>query len=231
MPSFRTIFLVAATAFAALTSAAPLNIPNNHGLGDFVSDVIDLDVAGSYDFIDIKRSIDYAHYDHEGPSVVSVDDSGPPRAGLVNFETREGERSLWDTIVLASARISVIHEQMKKVTSQDKVDDDAVRQPGRPMEEILSLNGQVMTKVQLADLLVALANLVCGLLYIAATVSAKVTVDVIVSVGVVFAEIFCASFTVVDGLFVIVRPGLDTAIKIPVNLKLDALVSAYNGVY
>ncbi|KAG5635602.1 hypothetical protein H0H81_010656 [Sphagnurus paluster] len=241
MPSFRTIFLAAATAFAGLTSAIPLT-----GNGGAVENILPASIVNRATMDGMSFGTDTQ------PKLrrLEAGHGGPKMSLRSEDERRETDRSLCETIVLASAKISVIQRQMTKVTSQDKVDDNAVvkliadvkvvlgvtlddakRQNGRSMEEILSLNGQVLTKVQLADLLVGFVNLVCGLLSIAAAVSAKATVDVIVSVGVVFAEILCVSFTLIDGLYVIVRPGLDTALRIAVNLKLDALVSAYHGVY
>ncbi|KAG5634746.1 hypothetical protein H0H81_000934 [Sphagnurus paluster] len=258
MPSLRNILFVAVTAFAALSFAAPVSdhhdganvaqhdsvlpfaiagikIADGNKIGDFNSGESGLGKAPG-------RGGPHGGEGHQGDKVGDLVDLGLVR--------RDSERSLCDSIVLAGAKIRVIWDQMSKVTSQNNIDDNAVveliarvkvvldatfvdlqRQRGRPMEEILAINGRVATKAELAHLLIDLANLVCGLLSIAAYVSAKATVDVIVSVGVVFAEVFCATFTVVDGLYVVVRPGLDSALKIAVSLKLDALVSAYNGVY
>ncbi|KAG5633557.1 hypothetical protein H0H81_006887, partial [Sphagnurus paluster] len=144
MPSFRTIFLVAATAFAALTSAAPHGTRSDV-VGDIVSDVgADLRLRSTIDDVTLVNA-------------------GPPRlAGRT-----DGQRSLCDTIVLASAKISIIRDQMDKVKSQEKIDDnavvgliaqvkvvlditlkDAISQKGRSTEEILSLNGKVVTKHQ-----------------------------------------------------------------------------------
>ncbi|KAG5638754.1 hypothetical protein H0H81_010376 [Sphagnurus paluster] len=258
MPSFRTIFFVAATAFAALTSAAPTTgVPNGNdivgSLGLTDGKVQSRAMIDNLSLGGLTKSRRHNGEDHSPKDGKHNDKNTHNGLDTLNMrlpERSDGERSLCDTIVLASANIRVIWDKMSKVTSQNKIDDNAVvelianvkvvldstvvdikKQNGRPMEEILALNGRVATKAELSHLLIDLANLVCGLLSIAAYVSAKATVDVIVSVGVVFAEVFCATFTVVDGLYVIVRPGLDSALKIAVGLKLDALVKVYNGVY
>ncbi|KAG5636768.1 hypothetical protein H0H81_006921 [Sphagnurus paluster] len=247
MPSFRTIFFVAATAFAALTTAAPVTdgpsaaVANSGGV---------LNPAIALSDVAVKNKVISGDDDNnkfrpaEGHHRGEKDDSAPGLHG------RETQRSLCDAIVLATAKINVIWDQMAKASSKKDIDDneivgiiaqvkvvidvtlnDAKTQRGRSMNDILTLNGRVVTKAELSNLLFELSTLVCRLLYIAAFVSARATVDVIVSVGVVFAEFLCVTFTLVDGLYVIIRPSLDAALKIAVDLKLDALVSVYNGVY
>lgn len=243
MPSFRTIFFVAATAFAALTSAAPVTdgpsaaVANSGGVLNPAIALSDVAVKNKVISGDKFRP---AEGHHRGEK----DDSAPGLHG------RETQRSLCDAIVLATAKINVMWDQMAKASSKKDIDDneivgiiaqvkvvidvtlnDAKTQRGRSMNDILTLNGRVVTKAELSNLLFELSTLVCRLLYIAAFVSARATVDVIGSVGVVFAEFLCVTFTLVDGLYVIIRPSLDAALKIAVDLKLEALVSVYNGVY
>ncbi|KAG5652859.1 hypothetical protein H0H81_003358 [Sphagnurus paluster] len=235
MPSFRTIFLVAATAFAALTSAAPVEGPSGSGVGLFARG---LPSNGATDISPLNLDIPGVRR-HEGSH----------EQVLPNLKRHNGEtRSLCETLVEVDAKLRVVSDKMTATSSKANanaavhlvaevkviIDAAIVNVKGlkdHPMDYILSLNGKVLTKVEVCHLLLNVINLVCAILSCAYRIAATASATVIVNVGIAFAEFLCVTFRLVDGLYVIAHPSLDSAIKIAADLKLDALVSVFNGKY
>ncbi|KAF5381733.1 hypothetical protein D9615_005394 [Tricholomella constricta] len=243
MPSFRTLFVLAATAFAALSSAAPLDTGKASSIsqaGNFVPaaaivnggihdvNIEDNEVTG----IDYKRSelaalIDRRH-DGELPSLCEV---------LVDVEAKlTGVSDKLTAIVTAKVAVEVevvvgIIAEVKTILAGAVIEVKAI--VGHPIEFVLSLGGKVLAIADVCQLLVTVLSLLCAILScilrIAGTASLEIVFPLIASVGLVLAELLCVIFTLVDGLYIALHPFLGPIIQICLTLKLDAVVEVLQG--
>ncbi|KAF5381716.1 hypothetical protein D9615_005576 [Tricholomella constricta] len=259
MPSFRTIFVLAATAFAALTSAAP------HSGGDAVSQLGGTDSIAGIASGTIKgvnaNGNEASVFDRRG-ALDGVDkdafiDSIGGGLGIDVVKRHNGEThetySLCEVLVDVEAKLSVVSSKLTSIVAAKVAVElqvilgiiaevklilaGAVIQVkaivGHPTEFVLSLGGKVLALADVCHLLVSVLSLLCAImtciLRIAGTASVSIIYPLIVAVGVILAELLCVIFTLVDGLYIAVQPFLGPIINVCVLLKLTAVVEVLNG--
>ncbi|KAG5634598.1 hypothetical protein H0H81_001434 [Sphagnurus paluster] len=249
MPSFRTIFLVAATAFAALASASPENsstsIDQTH---DVIPVAVALSKVGSDNSVTVIDGSDKGHHDegkHHEPT--------PERHGdrlLPNRLDSRDTPSLCEILAGVSAKLEVVTGKIKAQDTPAKPDGSPARPDinvivqltdsvrviiadalvqgrglkGRSLEEILAYNGRTATRVELCELLLKVVNAVAVILSIAFRLAGVASIKVIAAIDVVFAEFLCLNFHLVEGVYALIHPSFGNARDIFVSLKLDAVV-------
>ncbi|KAG5641685.1 hypothetical protein DXG03_004432 [Asterophora parasitica] len=246
MPSFRTLFVLAAAAFATLSSGAPLDsgaavaqvgnvLPvagaasgtikdinvNNNEINVFESDrradLLDVDLL----LTDVTTVVDVdvlKRHNGELHSLCEV---------LVDVEAKLNVVSS-KLVALVDAKVAVevevvvgIVAEVKAILAGAVVEVKAI--VGHPINFILSLGGKVL----------AIADVICGIftcvLRIVGVASINLILPLIAAVGVILAELLCIIFTLVDGLYIAIYPFLGPVIQICVVLKLDVVVAILNG--
>ncbi|KAG6840027.1 hypothetical protein C0991_009493, partial [Blastosporella zonata] len=202
MPSFRTIFAVAATAFAALSSAAPIADGTNQvaqlvGVSNVANDVahnvnvngvdvtvVDLGKRMPQDITDIVNGIFGGEHKREEqvqslPAIlVSVQ---------AKLQTVSGELT-----ALVNGKVNVDVEILKPVIAEvhDIVAGAVVSVKllvGSPVDFILTLDGKVLAAVDVCHILVSVLVLVHSILAlvleVVASVSIKVVTPLIAAIG------------------------------------------------
>ncbi|KAF5381715.1 hypothetical protein D9615_005577 [Tricholomella constricta] len=245
MPSFRTLFILAATAFAAFSSAAPLDGGKGSSIGQSNNVLPVAAIAdGSVHGVTIK--------DNE----VTVIDKRTDAAGIISgLERRhDGELlSLCEVLVDVGDKLTVVSNRLTvMVTAKVAVEVEvivgivaevkvilagAVVQVkaivGHPTEFVLSLGGKVLAIADVCQLLLTVLTLICAILScvlrIVGTASVDIVLPLIASVGAVLVELLCVIFTLVDGLHIALQPLLGPVIQVCIALKLEAVVEVLNG--
>lgn len=229
MPSLRAIFFFAATAFATLASAQPLGTtPNPAGVVDLANPAA-LKV----------REPTHTLFARQDPSE--------------DLEECEPQLSLCEILVEVETKVNVVSDKLTAMVSTQvdvKVVVDLVTQVkvilsdsivdikalwDEPAEFVLSLNGKVLTVVELSSLLMGVLTTICATLSCAlrvvGTASFEIVFPPIIDVGTVLAQVLSANFRLIDGLYVNMSPTLNTIIHLCAALRLDAVVDVLNGRY
>ncbi|KAG5641689.1 hypothetical protein DXG03_004436 [Asterophora parasitica] len=256
MPSFRTLFFLAATAFVTLTSGAPVDSGAAAGQ---VGNVVPIGGAASGTMQDINtknnevnmvdKRADFSDADlllTEVSAVVDVDflkrHNGELHSlceVLVDVEAKLNVVSS-KLVALVDAKVAVevevvvgIVAEVKAILAGAVVEVKAI--VGHPINFILSLGGKVLAIADVCHLLLAVLSVICGIftcvLRIVGVASINVVLPLTAAVGVILAELLCVIFTLVDGLYIAIHPFLGPVIQICVVLKLDVLVAVLNGKY
>ncbi|KAG5652858.1 hypothetical protein H0H81_003357 [Sphagnurus paluster] len=192
MSSFRTLFFITLTLFAALTWAVPVKGPNSAALSQH-SDSVNGATILDLEVMDFQEH----HQTHHRNTHQSL---------------RRDIPSLCEVLVEVGQKLAVVSNKMTSLTpaeatkKADKVDVNLVVQltseveailsgtaanvkalVGRPMEFILLLHGKTQSKAEASSLLVNVINLVCAILARAARFAAAASAKVIINAGYVRA--------------------------------------------
>ncbi|KAG6908284.1 hypothetical protein DXG01_005385 [Tephrocybe rancida] len=253
MFSLRTIFLVAATALATVSLAAPTGPVNQSSQVVSVDKVLN-NVAQNVDVHNIKvTGVDLGKRDQPAQTVNGntggVNADGSVESLLASLKTRDGPQSLPTLLVDARAKLEVVLKDLNiasngKPTVDVKILVGIIGQVqvilcalleavkllvGSPIEVILCLEGKVLALVDVCALLTAVLSLVCIILTcvlrLVASASLHIVLPLIAGVGAVLCELLDCLLTLVPGILVTLSPTLGPVIEILVSLKLDAVVA------
>ncbi|GLB41233.1 hypothetical protein LshimejAT787_0904480 [Lyophyllum shimeji] len=213
MPSFRTVFAVAVTAFAALTSAAPA-VPgtnNLNGLSGKLSGINSITSGGPLHPV--------GHVPRDDVEVVDLD------IDILNADKRDGQlHSLPEILVDCQSKLSAVSDKLTAAIGVKAIIEVEVVLPiiaevkvivfnalgcvqaivNHPREFVLGLAGKVLSIPEVAKLLVTVLALLCTILTTALRVvgaaSAHLVAPAIHGVGAVVYELLSCIFALVAGL-------------------------------
>ncbi|KAG6829153.1 hypothetical protein H0H87_012491 [Tephrocybe sp. NHM501043] len=251
MPSFRTIFTVAAAAFAALSSAAPI-AGDAPGVNQ-VAQLVGVSGVGN----DILHGVNVENVD---VTVLDTraDSDVPPEvsnifADLIDSltEREEAPASLPVILIDVKAKLEVVLGQLKALVDGKVNVDIEVLKPiiedvrviiagalvsvklivGHPVEFILSLDGKVLAAVDVCQILISVLVLVHAILacvlHVVAAASIKIVAPLIAGVAAVLANLLVVIFVDLKaGIFVAIGPLLTPALlEALAAIKLDLVVA------
>ncbi|KAG6865268.1 hypothetical protein C0991_004007 [Blastosporella zonata] len=258
MPSFRSIFLVAATAFAALSSAAPVagegvtQVAQLVGVADVANDVLGKTVVHNVEVevaTIVKRQVvgsglgdlthDISITDGLAHALGRRDASVPKSLPVILLGLKADLLVVSDELnTLAIGKVVV--DTALLVTVLDKVQSllcgalDAVKLiVNNPIDVVLTLEGKVLAVVDICAILLAVLTLVGAILScvlrLVASLSLVVVAPLVAGVSTVLCELLVCILKLVPGLFVALHPTLGPIITLFVGLKLDAVVEILHG--
>ncbi|GLB41227.1 hypothetical protein LshimejAT787_0904420 [Lyophyllum shimeji] len=228
MPSFRTVFAVAATAFAALTSAAPIDTPALPGA-----------LTGAINNVPVKADTVTSNLpDINGlPGLSGLTGITGGVTNGVNVPNtpaplrRDGQlQSLPEILNDLQAKLTTVSDKLTTVVGVKAVVDVQVVLPiieevkgivftavgsvqaiaNHPQDFVLALQGKVLSVPEVAHLLCTVMTILATILASAGRVvgaaSAQAVAPAVAGVGAVVFELLSAIFALVAGLLAVVVP-------------------------
>ncbi|RDB30068.1 hypothetical protein Hypma_013928 [Hypsizygus marmoreus] len=220
MPSFSAIFLLATTAFAALSSAAPiLNLGDANTIGNIAAAPV-AGINSKITLVDKREDVL-----HTLPIIFTTVET---RLASVS-EKLNAIDAVTGTEVEA---VTPIINEVKEILTVAIAEVHAL--VGHPIEFILSVEGRVLSIPEVAYLLSSVSTLVLGVIALVfKTVSvagAHVVLPLLVEVAHLLVALITAVTGIVEGLLVILAPILGPVIALLYNLGLGDVVAVINAI-
>ncbi|KAG5648286.1 hypothetical protein DXG03_004856 [Asterophora parasitica] len=211
MPSFRIIFAVAATAFAALSSAAPVNVPAiPHAVN-----------TKNYGRPAAARSFDIVNRDGDHAALSSL-----PQTLLDAQAKLTVIADKLNDITTAKVDVAValpILDEVKSILVTAVASVKVV--VGHPVEVVLGLGGKVMSVLEVAKLLSAVLTLVATIVAsVVRRVGSAAVHPIVASIGGVLSDLLTIVFPSVKGLLEELNPLLGPVTRVLLNLGLTNVV-------
>ncbi|KAG6916221.1 hypothetical protein DXG01_007804 [Tephrocybe rancida] len=253
MPSFRTVFALAATAFAALSSAAPVAQGVNQAAQAVGVNNVANNVAQNVNVHDIEASVIDADHGKRADAPAAPTDLETLLAnlGLGGEDKREEAKSLPVILLDVKAKLEVVTGTLKAlVDGKTDIDVEKVKPIiesvrvilcgavasvkliiGHPIEFILSLDGKVLAAIDVCHILIAVLALVYAILacvlHVVAAASVHIVTPLIAGVATVLVELLVCIFVDLKvGIFAAIGPLLTPEIlKLWAGINLDIVVA------